>query len=84
MWNVDAVQQGVGNLRDVALNDHWRAMAFSCPVIKEPRGQGFIAATSMNRAGKLNDIGARAIVRLPSFRMFAGAKLIVVILGGMS
>jgi hypothetical protein len=30
--------------------------------LKYPQGHGFIAAASMNRAGKLSDIDARAIV----------------------
>jgi len=32
--------------------------------LKYPQGQGFMAAASMNRAGKLNDIEARAMVTL--------------------
>ncbi len=37
-------------------------MALPRSVLKYPHGQGFIAAASMNRAGKVSDIDARAIV----------------------
>src|SRR5271165_24397 len=34
--------------------------------LKYPQGQGFMAATSMKRAGKLSDMAARAMVTVPS------------------
>src|SRR5664280_2248960 len=34
--------------------------------LKYPQGQGFMAATSMKRAGKVSDMAARAMVTVPS------------------
>jgi hypothetical protein len=60
--NFDAVKQRPGDLGHVPL-DHGRVHMHSRDLsLKNPHGQGFMAAASMKRAGKLSDIEARSLV----------------------
>jgi len=71
--NVNAVQQGPGNFRNVALDHRRRAVALPRRVTKISTGQGFIAAASMNREGNVTETAAREMV--PRRPPAAGASL---------
>ena len=62
MWMSMRSSNGPEIFAHVALDHRLGAMALAERSLKNPQGHGFMAAASMKRAGKVNDIEARAML----------------------
>ncbi len=64
--DIDPVKEGARNFRPVtAVSDEGRTGTASLLSVKYPQGQGFMAATSMKRAGYVTDARERDTVMEP-------------------